>query len=510
MLAAARKHKRVVQVGTQRRSTPHLIEARDRVIREGKLGKIGLRRDLLLLPHAARTESAGHRAARVPRLRDVDGPGADAAVQPSWSTRAAGGRSWSTATASSATCASTCSTRSAGCSTWAGPRRISSAGGILVRQGQQVEHHRHADRHVRLRRPRRSSGRIAPGAARPTRSTPGALTLYGDKGTLKASVFSYDFIPRRQGQPVHQRRRLRTRAVPRGQDREGPRTARRPGDPRPHEGLPRGHRASRGKPVADIEQGYISTASCILANISMQARPDAGWDPATGRSWSATRRPTGSCAAVPRAVGPPRPGVVPGSERFSRRGPPGLRGGPGVDGLGLGLDHLEASARAQEAMKYRRPSRVAETLSLGSRASRGPPWLPRALLVRRREKAAPFVATRSGAGGRAPASCRASSCPRTSRSPGPRRGSGGGRKVPLAWSFADHDQSTDQFIATRQASSRTPQSRSPEAERVPSNCERFGTRPVSRRPPSRRSPGRPPPRVPRRASSSGPHRAHSW
>src|SRR6266568_3005487 len=42
MLAAARKHKRVVQVGTQRRSTPHLVEARDRVIKEGKLGKVGL------------------------------------------------------------------------------------------------------------------------------------------------------------------------------------------------------------------------------------------------------------------------------------------------------------------------------------------------------------------------------------------------------------------------------------------------------------------------------------
>src|SRR5258705_5117001 len=42
MLAAARKHKRVVQVGTQRRSTPHLIEARDTIIKEGKLGKIGL------------------------------------------------------------------------------------------------------------------------------------------------------------------------------------------------------------------------------------------------------------------------------------------------------------------------------------------------------------------------------------------------------------------------------------------------------------------------------------
>src|SRR5271155_1803464 len=42
MLAAARKHERVVQVGTQRRSTPHLIEARDQIIREGKLCKVGL------------------------------------------------------------------------------------------------------------------------------------------------------------------------------------------------------------------------------------------------------------------------------------------------------------------------------------------------------------------------------------------------------------------------------------------------------------------------------------
>ena len=42
MLEAARKHQRVVQVGTQRRSTPHLIEARDRILKEGKLGKIAL------------------------------------------------------------------------------------------------------------------------------------------------------------------------------------------------------------------------------------------------------------------------------------------------------------------------------------------------------------------------------------------------------------------------------------------------------------------------------------
>src|SRR5687767_4826845 len=40
MLAAARKYGRVVQIGTQRRSTPHLMEARERIVKEGKLGKV--------------------------------------------------------------------------------------------------------------------------------------------------------------------------------------------------------------------------------------------------------------------------------------------------------------------------------------------------------------------------------------------------------------------------------------------------------------------------------------
>src|SRR3954452_2620160 len=40
MVAAARKYDRMVQVGLQRRSTPHLLEARDRFIRSGALGKV--------------------------------------------------------------------------------------------------------------------------------------------------------------------------------------------------------------------------------------------------------------------------------------------------------------------------------------------------------------------------------------------------------------------------------------------------------------------------------------
>ena len=36
--------------------------------------------------------------------------------------------------------------------------------------------------------------------------------------------------------------------------------------------------ATRGKPAADIEQGHISTASCILANLSMQLGRSLTWD----------------------------------------------------------------------------------------------------------------------------------------------------------------------------------------------------------------------------------------
>ena len=79
MLAAARKHKRVVQVGTQRRSTPHLIEARDRIVKEGKLGKIA-HVEIYCLPHARPRQPAGHGPAGVPRLRDVDRAGPDAAI----------------------------------------------------------------------------------------------------------------------------------------------------------------------------------------------------------------------------------------------------------------------------------------------------------------------------------------------------------------------------------------------------------------------------------------------
>src|SRR5579864_8730204 len=40
MVAAARKNNRVVQVGTQRKSTPHIVEAKKQIVDTGMLGKV--------------------------------------------------------------------------------------------------------------------------------------------------------------------------------------------------------------------------------------------------------------------------------------------------------------------------------------------------------------------------------------------------------------------------------------------------------------------------------------
>ena len=173
MLAAARKHKRVVQVGTQRRSTPHLIEARDRIISEGKLGKVGLVEIYCYYHMRADDEPARHAAARLPRLRDVDRPGADAAVQrarpPARLAGVHGIRQRHRR-------------RHVHPHARHGPLdarpRLAEADQLdrrhPGRQGEQGEHHRHADRHVRLRRPERRLA--APHLGRParSRSIPGA------------------------------------------------------------------------------------------------------------------------------------------------------------------------------------------------------------------------------------------------------------------------------------------------------------------------------------------------
>jgi len=116
----------------------------------------------------------------------------------------------------------------------------------------------------------------------PDPAYPWAAFLYGDKGTLKMSVNSYDFIPSARGaSPIHQNVVMELDEYP--EDRTEKDLERHVAP------AVRGHMldflnaiATRGKPVADIEQGYISTTACILANLSMELGRQLKWDPKTG------------------------------------------------------------------------------------------------------------------------------------------------------------------------------------------------------------------------------------
>ena len=153
----------------------------------------------------------------------------------------------------------------------------------LRRQGEQGEHHRHADGDVRLRRLDTSSGNIAPGATRPIRSIPGArrstATRERSRRASTATTSSRTAAaetdpPRRDAWSWSNIPRTRPRRIWKSTSRR--RFAATCSD------LLRCI-ASRSKPVADIEQGHITSASCILANLSLQLGRSLTWDAAAGR-----------------------------------------------------------------------------------------------------------------------------------------------------------------------------------------------------------------------------------
>jgi predicted dehydrogenase len=163
------------------------------------------------------------------------------------------------------------------------PKRISSSGGILVSKGSkanisdtQTATFEYDD--LKILWTHRTWGEA------PDPKYPWGATLYGDKGTLKASVMTYDYTPAAKGQqPMHGDCVYEYEKYP--EDRTEKDLERHVAS------AIRGHMrdwlqaiATRGKPVADIEQGHISTASCILANLSMKLGRTLAWDQAAGKA----------------------------------------------------------------------------------------------------------------------------------------------------------------------------------------------------------------------------------
>ena len=117
--------------------------------------------------------------------------------------------------------------------------------------------------------------------ATPDPAYPWGATLYGDKGTLKAGVMGYDFIPVRGGQAVHKDVTMELEQYP--EDKTEPRLEKHVAPAiRGHMKDLLANMASRGRPVSDIEEGYISSSCCILANLSLQLGRTLAWDAQKG------------------------------------------------------------------------------------------------------------------------------------------------------------------------------------------------------------------------------------
>ena len=275
MVAAARKHRRVVQVGTQRRSTPHIIEARDRVVREGLLGKVGLVEVYCYYHMRARGNPPD---TNPPEYLDYEmwtGPAPMRPYNP-----IVHPRGWRAFMEYGNGIMGDMCIHMLDMVRWmlelGWPKRISSTGGILVDKASkanipdtQTATFDHGDLSVVWQH--RTWGEPA------DPKYPWGATIYGDKGTLKLSVQSYDFEPIGGGKPMHGDVVMELDKYP--EDRTEKDLERHVAP------AIRGHMrdflaavASRGKPVADIEQGHISTASCILANLALKLGRTLTWD----------------------------------------------------------------------------------------------------------------------------------------------------------------------------------------------------------------------------------------
>jgi predicted dehydrogenase len=155
------------------------------------------------------------------------------------------------------------------------PKRVSSSGGILMSKGSkanisdtQTATFDYGDLDVIWQH--RTWGQP------PDPKYTWAAILYGENGTLKVSVMSYDFIPNK-GEPVHRDVLYELEQYPEDKTEEKLEKHVAPAIRRHWLNFLQAV-DTRTKPVADIEQGYISSASCILANLSMKTGRTLAWD----------------------------------------------------------------------------------------------------------------------------------------------------------------------------------------------------------------------------------------
>jgi predicted dehydrogenase len=276
ILAAARKYNRTVQVGTQRRSTPHLMEAKKNIVDAGLLGKV---HHVEMCCYFHMRSSNNPSVQPVPNFLDYEmwtGPAPfrpyDGLPHRRW---------WRAFMEYGNGIMGDMCIHMFDTVRWmldlGWPNKISSTGGIY---GSNPGKSNIADSQTAIFEyenlncvwQHRSWGT----AADP--EYPWSFKIYGENGTLCGSTLKFDFIPSGKGEKIHRDVVLEKEKYPEDLTEKDIELFAAPAT-REHMRNFLASIDNNTRPVADIEEGHISTASCILANMAMKLQRPLVYDP---------------------------------------------------------------------------------------------------------------------------------------------------------------------------------------------------------------------------------------
>lgn len=275
MFAAARKYKRTVQVGLQRRSTPHLAEAKREIVESGMLGKIS-HVEMFCYYHMRYDKNPPIQP--VPDFIDYENWTGPAPLLPYCGLPHGGW--WRGHMEYSNGIMGDMGVHMLDAVRWmlnlGWPNKIYSTGGIYqpdMSKANITDTQTAVFEFDQLNCiwQHRTWGT-------PTDPEyPWGYKIYGEKGTLSCSVMKFDFVPNGDGKKIHRDVNYEKEKYPEDVKEKNIELHTAPAT-RLHlinflNAIENGIR-----PVADIEEGHISTASCILANLSMKTGKPLSYD----------------------------------------------------------------------------------------------------------------------------------------------------------------------------------------------------------------------------------------
>ncbi len=277
IVRAQQRYQKVIQVGTQRRSTPHLIEAKRTIIDKGLLGKVA-HVDMFCYYHMRNNSAPGLQP--VPSVLDYDrwcGP----APQRPYDGLPHGGWWRAFMEYGNGIMGDMC-IHMLDAVRWmlelGWPHTIYSEGGIRV---QTAGKSNIADTQTAVFE---FDGLTCSWTHRtwgePTDAQyPWGYKIIGEKGTLACSPFQYDFTSV-DGQKIHGDARYERGEFPEDTREEGIEIHAAPAT-RAHLKNWLDAIEKKTTPVASVSEAHCSTASCILANLSMELKRPLQYDPVT-------------------------------------------------------------------------------------------------------------------------------------------------------------------------------------------------------------------------------------